>query len=80
MELERIVGPKGQVVIPIDVRKKAGIKPGSDVVFEVIDSKIIIKKKMSPKEFVDDFGNVPKKVKGLNAKKIKAILEEEYDA
>ncbi len=80
MELERIVGPKGQVVIPMDVRKKVGIKPGSDVVFEVIDSKIVIKKKMSPKEFVEDFGNVPKKIKGLNTKKIKAILEAEYDA
>jgi len=79
MELERSVGSKGQVVIPMDVRKKMGIKPGSDVVFEVEDNKIVIKRKMTPKEIVEDFANVPKKVKGLNAKKIKAILEEEYE-
>lgn len=79
MELERIIGPKGQVVIPMDVRRKMGIKPGSDVVFEVEDSKIIIKKKLSTKELLEDFGNVPKKVKGLTAKRIKTILEEEYE-
>ncbi len=81
MELERSVGPKGQVVIPMDVRKKMGIKPGSDVVFEVEDSKIIIKKKLSPREFVEDFGNIPKKLKKpLTAREIKTIIEEEYDA
>ena len=79
MELERSVGPKGQVVIPMDVRNKVGIKPGSDVVFEVEDNRIIIKKKLSAKEIVEDFADVPKKVKGLNAQKIKTILEEEYE-
>ena len=81
MELERSVGPKGQVVIPIDVRNQVGIKEGSDVVFEVEDDKIIIKKKLNPKEFVEDFGNISKKLKKpLTAREIKSILEEEYDS
>jgi AbrB family looped-hinge helix DNA binding protein len=79
MELERSVGPKGQVVIPLDVRRKIGIKPGTEVVFEVEDSKIIIKKKMNPKEFVEDFGNVPKLKKPLTIREIKSMLDEEYE-
>ncbi len=80
MELERSIGPKGQVVIPMDVRRKVGIKPGSEVVFEVEDGKIIIKRKMSPKELVEDLGNIPHKLKKpLTARAIKEILEEEYE-
>ncbi len=80
MELERSIGPKGQVVIPMDVRRKIGIKPGSDVVFEVVDSKIIISKKLSAREFVESFGNIPRRLKKpLSIKEIKAIQEEEYE-
>lgn len=79
MELERTMGSKGQVVIPIDARRKMGIRPGTEVVFEVEDSKIIMKK-MSQKEFVEDFGNVPKLKKPLAVKDIKSILDEGYES
>ncbi len=41
---ERKVGPKGQVVIPQVFRKILGIAPGSKVVMEIEDDKILIEK------------------------------------
>ncbi len=79
MELERTISEKGQVVIPKDAREKLGLKAGSEIVFEVEGDVILIRKKLSPKEFLEEFANVPKRVRGLNAKKIKRILEEEYE-
>ncbi len=80
MELERTVSVKGQVVIPKDARKKAGIAPGTKVLIEVEDSKIIIRKKMNAKEFVDDFINIPRKLKKhLNAAEIKRTGDEQYE-
>ncbi len=41
---EMKVGPKGQVVIPKPFRKAIGIGPGSKVVFELLDEKILLSK------------------------------------
>lgn len=41
----RKVGPKGQVVIPSDIRKMLEIRPGEQVVVEVDDGNVIIKRK-----------------------------------
>jgi len=80
MEMKREVGEKGQIVLPKDIRDYVGIKPGSKVVFEVRGKEIIIKPEKSGKEFVEDFVNVPKKLrKSLNIKKIKKILDEQYE-
>ncbi len=79
MELERTISIKGQIVIPKDARKKAGIKPGTKVTFEVEDDKIIIKRKLTAKEIVEDFADVPKKIKGLDIAKIKKLLDDEYE-
>lgn len=54
IEFERTVGPKGQVVIPKDIRRITGIKPKSKVYIGIQDTKVIIKpKKISVKEFVN---------------------------
>ncbi len=81
MELERTISEKGQVVIPEDIRRKMGLKPGSDVIFDIIDGMVVIKPKKSPEEIVEEFCNlgVKPKVKNLNAKKIKRMLDEQYD-
>jgi len=80
MQIIRTVGEKGQVVIPKDIRDHAGIKPGSEVVFEVKEKEIIIKPQKSGKEFVEDFCNVPNKLrKNIDIKKIKKILDEQYE-
>lgn len=43
--ITRKVGPKGQVVIPSDIREMLGIRPGEYVIVEVDDGNVIIKRK-----------------------------------
>ncbi len=43
MYITRKVGPKGQVVIPEQVRKELGIKPGMEVEFDVRDNETIMR-------------------------------------
>ncbi len=78
MQTRRTVGEKGQVVLPKDIRDYVGIKPGTDVVFEVKDKEIIIRPQKSGKEWLEDFLNVPKVKKPLTAKDIRKTTEEEY--
>jgi len=63
MQINRVVGEKGQVVIPKDIREYMGLKPNSEIVFEIRDGEVIIKSKNDPKKFVDDFCSVPGKLK-----------------
>ena len=51
----RIVGPKGQVVIPDHMRQALGIKPGSKVVFEIRDEEVVIRPDLKPSEFVENY-------------------------
>ena len=44
MEKKTTVGPKGQVVIPKEIRDKVGIKEYSEVIVDIIDDSVIIKK------------------------------------
>jgi AbrB family looped-hinge helix DNA binding protein len=44
---EMKIGPKGQVVIPKAIRKIKGFVPGSKVVFEFKDNKVVIRKSRS---------------------------------
>ncbi len=81
MNIKRTVGEKGQVVVPKDIRDYLGIKPGTEVIFEVKEKELVIKPAKSPKEFVEEFCNiVPKKYKKkLDIKKIKKIIDEQYE-
>jgi AbrB family looped-hinge helix DNA binding protein len=76
--IKRTIGPKGQVVIPKDIREHIGLREGSRVVFDVRDKEIIIKNETDPMKFVEEFCRVPKKVR-LDIKKIKKIIEEQYE-
>lgn len=38
------MGAKGQVVIPKDLRERAGLGPGADVSFEPVDDGIVVKR------------------------------------
>ena len=80
--IKRKLGEKGQVVIPKDVRKYLGLKEGSEVVFEVRHGEVLLKPDtVDPKKIVEDFCNIVPKGKRirLSSKKIKKILEEQYD-
>jgi AbrB family looped-hinge helix DNA binding protein len=41
MEKKTTVGPKGQVVIPKDIRDKIGIKEYSEVIVDIMDDSVI---------------------------------------
>ena len=38
------MGAKGQVVIPKDLRERAGLGPGADVSFEPVDDGIVVRR------------------------------------
>ena len=79
MEFERKVGPKGQVVIPKEIRRITGIAPNSKVLISVEDKSVIIK--TENKEPVWQFMRKFAKERGkrLGIKEIKKIKEEEYE-
>lgn len=81
MELERIISRKGQIVIPKDIRKHLGLKPGSEVIFDIENGVAIIRPKKSGRELVEEFCNIPikRKLKGLTPAKLKRIFEGEYE-
>lgn len=79
MIFRREVGEKGQVVIPIDIRKMLKLRSGEQVVFEVRGDEVSIKSQQTPEEFIKDFFNVPKLDKKLTMKDIKKTIMEEYD-
>ena len=55
MIMKRQLGEKGQVVIPIDIRQMLSLHSGENVVFEVKDEEVKIKKEQNPDEFLRDF-------------------------
>ena len=75
--MRRTVGPKGQIVLPKDVREHLGLKQGSPVTFEVRERELVIRPAEDPEKFVEEFCSVPKKL----GKKIdlKRIYEEELE-
>jgi len=79
MYIKRVVGEKGQIVLPKDIRDYMGIKPGSEVSFEVRDMAIVIKSAVDPVKFVEDFCNIPKLKKRLTRKDMEKILNEQYE-
>ncbi|MDG6995168.1 MAG: AbrB/MazE/SpoVT family DNA-binding domain-containing protein [Nitrososphaerota archaeon] len=71
------VGQKGQVVIPSDIRQKIGMKAGTEVVIDMKDDEVVIKR-ASPetKSYVDYYmATYSKKLK--KHVDIKKIIEEE---
>jgi AbrB family looped-hinge helix DNA binding protein len=78
MQIERTISKKGQIVIPKDVRDYLGLKSGSEVIFEVKDREVVIRPRLSPREFIEKFINVGKKARKLNINRIKKTLEMEY--
>jgi AbrB family looped-hinge helix DNA binding protein len=48
------VGPKGQVVLPKDMRDELGIAPGDEVMFNRADDRIVVRKARTKAEILDD--------------------------
>jgi len=58
MILKRTIGPKGQVVIPKDVREHLGVEPGSEVIFEVRENEVVMKPSRAPAQIVDEYVSI----------------------
>ncbi|TXF10634.1 AbrB/MazE/SpoVT family DNA-binding domain-containing protein [Pelomicrobium methylotrophicum] len=43
------ITPKGQVTIPIEIRRQAGLLPDTEVEFEIRGCEVVIKKARGPK-------------------------------
>ena len=66
------VGPKGQVVIPKRMRDTLGLKPGVEVILEMRDQEIIIKKPKVAGSYTEYFltTSSPKIEKPVNIKQL----------
>ena len=76
MRLRATVGPRGQVVIPKEIRELLGIKPGSEVVFELEGDvvELRVSKRTSLEEFLDSVPRERKLKRQVDLKKL--ILKE----
>lgn len=63
LQLNAKVGEKGQVVIPKPIREQLSIHPDTEVVFDVEEEKIFLKKKYNSLNIFEDFINAVKKKK-----------------
>ncbi|MHA1273774.1 MAG: AbrB/MazE/SpoVT family DNA-binding domain-containing protein [Promethearchaeota archaeon] len=77
MKIRRKIGPKGQIVIPKDVRDMLNIRPGSEILIEIGENEITIRAAQDNADFLNKFIQTPKKL----AEKIdyKKILDEQYE-
>ncbi len=76
--MKRKLGPKGQVVIPKDIRERLSLTEGAILNFEVEDNTILVKPEPSPEEFVERYLSV----KGKKFRKRvdwKSVLDDEYE-
>jgi len=76
MFIRRKVGPKGQVVIPKMIREYLGIEPGDEVLMEVEEKRLVIKKTLKPERFIEEFCSTSAK-KLADKINLEKILEEE---
>jgi len=69
---KKTVGPKGQVVIPKRMRDSLGLKPGVEVILEMHDQQIVIKKPRVNGSYTEYFitTSSPKLKKPINIKQL----------
>ncbi|MGA3059141.1 MAG: AbrB/MazE/SpoVT family DNA-binding domain-containing protein [Candidatus Bathyarchaeia archaeon] len=69
---KKSVGPKGQVVIPKRMRDALGLKPGVEVILEMRDQEIVIKKPQVRGSYTEYFitTSCPKLKKLVDIKKV----------
>ena len=78
LQLKRTIGPKGQIVLPKDIRSHFNLHSGSEVVFDVQEHNIVLKPAVDPKKYVDEFCALGTKVKKMTTAEMKKVIEEQY--
>lgn len=79
MERRMKIGPKGQIVIPKEIRDKLGIKEFSEVLVDLRDDGVVIRRSSPESVSYTDFFTTTY-VKKLKQKvDLKKILDEEYE-
>lgn len=63
MYVHRKVGAKGQVVVPEEIRRALGIRPGTEVEFDLREKEAILRKSNAREALEDFFNDLPKKKK-----------------
>jgi AbrB family looped-hinge helix DNA binding protein len=76
MQVKRKLGPKGQIVLPKDIREMLGVKPGNEIILEVTGDEVKIRPSNKPETYFDRFGNTSRKLTKIVD--INKIIEEEY--
>ncbi len=79
MIIKREIGEKGQVVIPKDIREYLGLDIGVNILFEVRDNEVVLKKEENAEKFLDDFLNVPKIKKKIDVKGLKKMYGKQHE-
>jgi AbrB family looped-hinge helix DNA binding protein len=74
--VRRRIGPKGEVVVPKVFRESLGIKPGDEILMEMREGELSIRRAEDPGRFVEDFCSISKR-KLTRKIDLKKILEEE---
>jgi AbrB family looped-hinge helix DNA binding protein len=75
----RTVGPKGQVVIPKDVRDETGLVEGSEVTVEARKGDVVIRRVTPPTGSYVDYFTATYAAKVEKPVDLKRIMEEEDD-
>ncbi|MBI4449018.1 AbrB/MazE/SpoVT family DNA-binding domain-containing protein [Candidatus Woesearchaeota archaeon] len=79
LTINRKVGPKGQIVLPKDVRSQFKWKPGTEVSFIVRAHEVAIQPAMSADAVLEKLHKIGEKIKPMTIKEMKDIFEEEYE-
>ena len=76
--MKRKVGPKGQIVIPKEIRDTLGLREGASLVFSLSGDVIELRPEPRPEEILRRFLTVKgKRIRGRVD--WKAVLDEEYE-
>ncbi|MGI0079911.1 MAG: AbrB/MazE/SpoVT family DNA-binding domain-containing protein [Nitrososphaerales archaeon] len=73
----RVVGPKGQVVIPKEIRERTGLREGVEVVVDTVDDQVVIKRSAPPTGTYVDYYVKTRARKLKRSVNIRNLLEEE---